>query len=98
MKNVYKSEVEPNKKTAMCRYVGGARWPYNWGLERIKEVAANGESRPSAVELQVRQAVARRDSDDTEPFFPAIYAAVWRCRRSPLLLEGCCAENNVNSS
>ena len=35
----------------MCRYVGGARWPYNWGLERIKQAAANGERWSSAVDL-----------------------------------------------
>lgn len=53
MKNAYKSELDPNNKqiTAMRQHVGAARWAYNWGLERIKEAAANGERWPSAVDL-----------------------------------------------
>ena len=53
MKNAYKSELDPNNKqiTAMRQHVGAARWVYNWGLERIKQAAANGERWPSAVDL-----------------------------------------------
>ncbi len=53
MKSAYKSELDPNNKqiTAMRQHVGAARWAYNWGLERIKQTAANGERWPSAVDL-----------------------------------------------
>ena len=53
MKNAYKSELDPNNKqsTAMRQHVGAVRWAYNWGLERIKQAAANGERWPSAVDL-----------------------------------------------
>ena len=53
MKNAYKSELDPNNKqvTAMRQHVGAARWAYNWGIERIKQAAAEGEKWPSAVDL-----------------------------------------------
>lgn len=53
MKKAYKSELDPNNKqiTAMRQHVGAARWAFNWGLERIKQAAANGERWPTAVEL-----------------------------------------------
>jgi putative transposase len=53
MKNAYKSELDPNNKqvTVMRQHVGAARWAYNWGIERIKQAAAEGEKWPSAVDL-----------------------------------------------
>ena len=35
----------------MRRHVGAARWAYNWGIERIKQAADEGEKWPSAVDL-----------------------------------------------
>lgn len=57
MKNAYKSELDPNNKQsrAMRQHVGAARWAYNWGLERIKQAAANGERWPSAVDRKTRK-------------------------------------------
>jgi len=51
MKKAYKSELDPNNKrvTSMRRHVGAARWAYKWGIERIKQVADEGEQWPSAV-------------------------------------------------
>lgn len=42
----FKVELKPNNRqvTAMRQHCGAARWAYNWGLERIKEAAANGET------------------------------------------------------
>lgn len=77
MKNAYKSELDPNNKqiTAMRQHVGAARWAYNWGLERIKEAAANGERWPSAVDLH--REVNKLKGTEALPWWAAGRIAPW---------------------
>ena len=49
----FKTELDLNnaQKTACARHAGAARYAYNWGLARKKEVFANGQKTPSAIDL-----------------------------------------------
>ena len=49
----YKTELDLNnvQMTACARHAGAARYAFNWGLARKKEVFANGEKTPSAIDL-----------------------------------------------
>jgi putative transposase len=72
VKRAYKTELDPNNRqtTAMRQHVGAARWAYNWGIERIKQAAANGEPWPRAVELH--REVNRLKGTDVLPWGYAV--------------------------
>jgi len=49
----FKTELDPNDKqrTTLLQHAGCARFSFNWGLQRCIEARANGEKKPSAMEL-----------------------------------------------
>src|SRR5712692_1279612 len=49
----YKTELDPNnlQRTALLKHAGCARFTYNWGLARCKEVYRLTGKRPTAIEL-----------------------------------------------
>src|SRR5260370_39821067 len=68
----YKTELDPNnvQRTALLKHAGCARFAYNWGLARSKEVYRTMGKRPSPMGLH-KELNAMKQTD-----FPWMYECV----------------------
>jgi len=70
----YKTELDPNKRqrTLLAKSAGAARWAYNWGLSRKKEVYEQTGKSLSAIDLH-KELVALKNKPKEEGGVPWMY-------------------------
>ena len=78
----YKTELDltNEQRTACLKHVGAARFAYNWGLSRSKEVYRTTGKRPPAIEkmffIKARKGQLLQVDGTTSPF--VVFAFSWR--------------------